>query len=96
MWVAISAGIGAVASLATTVVGSLLKRPRPDYFDEIAKKVLLRQLKRSSSKWNKLSELRNTVGLSNEETKQILLMAGAVGKKDDPTLWGLEKRAETD
>lgn len=87
-WIVLGAAVGATGSIVTTWLNAWFARGRPDYFDNIAIKVLKNEL--ADEHLHNIERLANRVGLNQKETKQLLLIAGAKGNADNPQLWGFK------
>ena len=88
-WIVLSAAVGAAGSIITTWLNALFAKGRPDYFDKIAVQVLKTELKGKGER--SVKELANIIGLPEKETKELLLIAGATGNKEQPLLWAIRK-----
>lgn len=88
-WFALGAAIAAAGPVVTSIVSAWVARAKPDYFDKTAMKVLREVLRSSDSKWHHISALSNTIGLSRDDTRQLLLLIGARGRETGSSEWGL-------
>ncbi|HZL41328.1 MAG TPA: hypothetical protein VFC45_13745 [Pseudolabrys sp.] len=76
-WVVLGAAVGTIGSILTTWLNAWLTKKAPDYFDKKAMDLLTSILKSSSEPWHNIKELANVIGLTPDETKQLLLLIGA-------------------
>jgi hypothetical protein len=90
--VVIGSIVGGVGSFGATWLAAMLGRKRPDPSTEAAKKILTKMLQFEGFKWRTMKTLSNVVGLTEPETRKLLLEIGARGSETDPTLWGLVSR----
>lgn len=86
-WIVLSAAVGAAGSIVTSWMNAWFSRGRPDYFDKIAIKILKRELEDGTE--HSLRELSNLIGLHDKETRELLLISGATGNKNDSTRWAI-------
>jgi len=86
-----------ISALGGTALGGLLSlvgtwvslRGRPDYFDDMAKKYFADLLKEGDGKtMTELCVAGKEIGMSDNETKQIVFMVGA-RKSDKNNKWSL-------
>lgn len=91
-WVVLGAVIGTAGSILTTWLNAWLTKKGPDYFDKTAMDLLEQILKDSDHPWHNIKELSNAVGLSQDDTKQLLLLVGARGHYSGSGAWALISR----
>jgi len=84
--------VGTVGSILTTWLSAWLTKKAPDYFDQKAMDLLKSILKDSDEPWHNIKELSNVVGLPPDDTKQLLLLAGARGHYSGSGAWALISR----
>lgn len=94
-WVVLGAAIGTFGSVATTLLNAWLTRNKPDYFDQRAMKLLKGVLSESRYPWHPIGRLSHIVGLSHEDTRQLLLLVGARGHESGSGGWALISRVGT-
>ena len=95
-WVVLGAAIGTIGSVVTTLLNAWLSnKDGPDYFDRRAMKVLTAVLTDSARPWHSLKTLSSLVGLSQQDTSQLLLMIGARGHESGSGGWALISRVGT-
>jgi hypothetical protein len=90
-WVVLGATVGTLGSILTTWLNAWLTKEAPDYFDKKAM-ALLKEILEKGPKWREISYLANIIGLSHEDTKQLLLLIDARGNPSHPNRWGLKSR----
>lgn len=83
--------LGAILPLFRTWLNWYLKREGPDYFDKKAMH-LLKIVLVNGPKWREIDYLSNIVGLSHQDTKQLLILIDARGNRQHPSKWGLLSR----
>jgi hypothetical protein len=69
-----------------------LNKDKPDYFDRQAMKLLNAVLSESRHPWHNINTLANVIGLSQDDTRQLLLMMGAQGHESGSGAWALTSR----
>jgi hypothetical protein len=95
-WVVLGAAIGTIGSVVTTLLNAWLSsKDKPDYFDRMAMKVLKAVLTDSEYPWHDIKSLASVVGLSQQDTRQLLLMIGARGHERGSEGWALISRVGT-
>lgn len=88
-WVVLGAAIGTLGSILTTLLNAWLTKDSPDYFDKRAMKLLKSILSESDQPWHDIKDLSHVVGLSHEDTRQLLLLVGARGHESGSGAWAL-------
>ena len=94
-WIAIVGLMGAVVGSVIMILGNIflhqLQNRRARKLDEARKRLLLDMLK--SKDWRRLTTLARVIGANPDETKRLLIDAGARGSEkrrdDDDEAWGL-------
>jgi hypothetical protein len=91
-WVVLGAAIGTMGSILTTLLNAWLTKGSPDYFDKKAMKLLKGILSDSAEPWHNIQHLSHIVGLSHEDTRQLLLLIDARGHPSGSGAWALVSR----
>lgn len=94
-WVVLGAAIDTFGSVATTLLNGWLNKNKPDYFDQRAMKLLKAVLQDGEYPWHSIKKLSQVVGLFDEDTRQLLLLAGARGHESGSGAWALISRVGT-
>ncbi|WP_438275809.1 hypothetical protein [Nitrobacter sp.] len=96
-WVVLGAAIGTIGSVATTFLNAwLTRKDKPDHFDKKAMKLLEAVLKDSEQPWHHIETLSRLVGLSRQDTRELLLLIGARGNESGSGAWALISRVGTE
>jgi hypothetical protein len=96
-WVAMIGLVGAIIGAFLTILGNILLhwlKSRPKYkFDGQRINMLKKMLEddRFVNKWRNLSTMANVIGADENETKRLLIQAGARGSEKADGKWGLIK-----
>jgi hypothetical protein len=90
-WVVLGSADGTLWSILTTWLNAWLIKEAPNYFDKKAM-APLKEILEKGPKWRESSYLANIIGLSHEDTKQLLLLIVARGNRSHPNRWGLKSR----
>jgi hypothetical protein len=72
-----------------------LTKDKPDYLDRRALRLLKSVLSESEHPWHNISTLSHLVGMSHEDTRQLLLLVGARGHESGSGAWALISRVGT-
>jgi hypothetical protein len=91
-WVVLGAAVGTIGSILTTWLNAWLTKGAPDYFDKKAMDLLRTILKDSDEPWHNIKNLTNAVGLTPEDTKQLLVLIDARGHYSGSGAWALISR----
>ena len=78
--------------MVTTLLNAWLTKDKPDYLDQRAMKLLKAVLSDSKYLWHPIERLSHIVGLSHEDTRQLLLLIGARGHETGSGGWALISR----
>jgi len=96
-WIAVIGIIGGIVGSLFTLAGNVLlhwlkNRPQKK-LDEMRKQLLIQMLDddRFPQKWRSLATISAVVGADENETKRLLIEAGARGSEKNDGKWGLLK-----